>query len=306
MSAGLFAVIKNISVLADDTATMLETASKNTAGVLGDDLAVNAEKASGFSASRELPVLWKIAKGSFVNKFIIIPIMMFLSAFFPVIITPILIAGAIFLSLEGVEKIIEIIIEKKSKKKENEDIKKIKENKEDILKIENKKIKAAILTDFILSIEIVLIALSTVIKEPIEIQILVVSIVSILATIGVYGIVALIVRMDDIGLWFIRKSIKKEEKNKIITYEITKPLFLIGKFFIKSMSFLIKSLTYIGTIAMLMVGGGIFVHNIEKLHHLTEGQNIYTTIIIEILLSISIGIFTYFVIEALKRIKRNF
>lgn len=181
---------------------------KKTAGILGDDLAVNAEKASGFASSRELPVLWAISKGSLLNKVIILPIAFVLSAFFPIAIIVILVLGGLFLAYEGAEKIYEFIFPHEHE--ESEGITEETLTEEQILEAEKGKIKSAIVTDFILSVEIVIIALGTVIGKPIMQQIIVTSIIAVVATIGVYGIVALIVRMDEAGYKLIKFS--KREK----------------------------------------------------------------------------------------------
>lgn len=198
MSVGFFAVFDDIAMLLDDAAAMSKVATKKTAGVLGDDLAVGAEKASGFSASRELPVLWAITKGSFRNKLIILPIAFILSAFASWVIVPILMLGGLYLAFEGAEKIYEYFVPHETKKEEY-----MSRNEAEILEYEKKKVKSAILTDFILSIEIIIIALNTVLDKSLPIQIIVVSFVAIIATIGVYGLVALMVRMDDLGFKMI-------------------------------------------------------------------------------------------------------
>ena len=256
MASGFFALLDDISVLMDDVVAMSKITTKKTAGILGDDLAVNAEKASGFVSSRELPVLWAITKGSFLNKLIILPIAFLLSAFLPWAVTVILVLGGVYLAFEGAEKIYEYFVPH-----EHESPKDISQNlsEVDILEVEKKKIKSAIITDFILSVEIVIIALGTVVGEDLLFQILVVSIVAIIATVGVYGIVALIVRMDDLGLKLVQMS--KGKKNG---------LHYVGKMLVNALPKVIKSLSVIGTIALLLVAGGIFVHNIEFLHHILE------------------------------------
>ncbi len=250
MASGFFAILDDIAALMDDVAVSSKLATQKTAGILGDDLAVNAEKATGFLSSQELPVLWKITKGSFLNKLIIIPLVFLLNAFLPDAIKIILIAGGLYLAYEGVEKIIEWIFHR-SHKKENA----IKENEENNNEVEKNKITSAIKTDFILSIEIVFLAFVTVINKSIEVQIATVVIVSIIATIGVYGIVALIVRMDDAGYKLIKHSNNKGLGNSI------------GNGLVKALPLVIKLLSIVGTIALLMVSGGIFTHNIEQLHH---------------------------------------
>ncbi|MDI5897708.1 DUF808 domain-containing protein [Flavobacterium yafengii] len=252
MASGFFALLDDIAAIMDDVAVMSKFAAKKTAGILGDDLAVNAEKASGFISSRELPVLWAIAKGSFINKVIILPIAFLLSAFLPVAVIIILVLGGLYLAYEGAEKIYEYFFPHEHAKHE---ISLEPMTEEQILAFEKEKIKSAIVTDFILSVEIVIIALGTVIGKPILSQIMVVSIIAIIATVGVYGIVALIVRMDEAGLKLISMSTKERSFSKTI-----------GNILVQALPKVIKSLSFIGTIALLLVAGGIFVHNIDFLH----------------------------------------
>jgi len=249
MASGIFALLDDIALLADDVAIATKIAAQKTAGILGDDLALSAKNATGFSQQRELKVIWSITKGSVKNKIVILPIAFLLSAFAPFIIPYILILGGLYLLYEGIEKIEEFFHKKKEL---NEDeIKVINSTPEDILEVENKKIKSAIFTDFILSIEIIMIALGTVLDKPLVIQIASTTFVALVATFGVYGLVAMIVRMDNIGFWLIDK---KQVKS--------------GTFLISAMPKLIKLLAFVGTIAMILVGGGILVHNIEFFHHI--------------------------------------
>ena len=256
MASGFFALLDDIAAIMDDVAVMTKITTKKTAGILGDDLAVNAEKASGFVSSREIPVLWAITKGSLLNKLIILPLAFLLSAFVPWAIIIILILGGLYLAYEGAEKIYEFIVPhpKAVEVDLNKDF-----TEQELLDLEKTKIKSAVVTDFILSVEIVIIALGSVVNEPLVTQIIVVSIVALIATIGVYGIVALIVRMDDLGL----KLIGKSDDGKGF-------LFGIGTFLVKALPMVIKSLSVIGTIALLLVAGGIFVHNIDYMHHFLE------------------------------------
>ncbi|WP_310377586.1 DUF808 domain-containing protein [Flavobacterium sp.] len=254
MASGFFALLDDIAAIMDDVAVMSKVAAKKTAGILGDDLAVNAEKASGFISSRELPVLWAIAKGSFINKVIILPVAFLLSALYPLAIIIILVLGGLFLAYEGAEKIYEYFFPHKHTKTE---ITLQEFSEAEILAFEKDKIKSAIVTDFILSVEIVIIALGTVIKESLTSQIIVVSIIAIIATVGVYGIVALIVRMDELGYKLIGLSSNDNSFSKTV-----------GNILVKALPKVIKSLSVIGTIALILVAGGIFVHNINFLHHI--------------------------------------
>jgi predicted DNA repair protein MutK len=249
MASGFFAILDDIASLMDKVAISSKIATKQTAGILGDDLAVNAEKATGFLSSREAPVLLKIMKGSFLNKLIILPITFLLQFIFPPAIKIILVLGGLYLAYEGVAKIIEFLFHRQKEGAE------VVEEIQDGEDLEKSKIKSAVTTDFILSIEIVIIALGSVLDKSLPIQILTVSVVAIIATIGVYGIVALIVRMDDVGYKLIKKS-----NNKGI-------LNALGNFLVKALPVVIKALSVIGTIALLLVSGGIFDHNIDVIHH---------------------------------------
>ncbi|EIA10585.1 DUF808 domain-containing protein [Flavobacterium frigoris] len=281
MASGFFALLDDIAALMDDVALMSKVATKKTAGILGDDLAVNAEKASGFVSSREIPVLWAITKGSLLNKLIILPFAFLLSAFAPLAITIILILGAVYLAYEGAEKIYEYIFPHHSESKiETKPL-----TEEEILLLEKGKIKSAIVTDFILSIEIVIIALGTVLGKPILNQIIVVTFIAFIATIGVYGIVALIVRMDDLGLAL--------RKRKSSTAQFT------GGVLIQALPQVIKTLAFVGTIALLLVAGGIFAHEIELLHHFLTS---FPDILKEFILGLIGGIIVLGIVLLLKKI----
>lgn len=256
MPSGFFALLDDIATLMDDVAVMTKVAAKKTAGILGDDLAVNAEKSMGFVSSREIPVLWAIGKASLLNKIIILPIAFLLSAFFPFGVILLLIGGGLYLAYEGAEKIFHLFVpHKKEHHKLDEKI----PTKAEVLSKEKGKIKSAIITDFILSVEIIIITLGTVINEPLLNQIIIVTFIALAATFGVYGVVALIVRMDDLGLAMIAKS---ENKSSFKA--------LVGKFLVQALPWVIKGLTLIGTIALFLVAGGIFVHNIEFFHHILK------------------------------------
>ena len=273
MASGIFAVLDDIAALMDDVAITSKIAGRKTAAILGDDLAVNAEKATGFVSSREIPVLWAITKGSFVNKLIIVPIALLLNAFFPVAIKYILILGGVYLAYEGAEKIVEFLFhkEKTEKAETPEDLDEIVEDPE----AENKKIKSAVITDFILSIEIIIIALSSVTDRELLIQILTVSVIALVATVGVYGLVALLVRMDDAGYALIRMS----KGEGLLTQ--------LGKLLIKALPWIIKSLSVIGTIALILVAGGIFAHNIDYFHNILNG---FPSIAKEALIGLVVGL----------------
>ena len=282
MASGFFAILDDIAALMDDVAVNAKIATKKTAGILGDDLAVNAEKSTGFVSNREIPVLWAITKGSFINKLIIVPVTILLNVFLPSAIIVILTIGGFYLAYEGVEKIAEYFFHKKKPEK-----KVIVEVLKQDPELEKVKIKSAITTDFILSVEIVIIALSTVIDKSLSVQILTLSVVSILATVGVYGIVALIVRMDDFGYSLIKGSNNKGLLNAV------------GLLLVKSLPIVIRILAVVGTIALLLVSGGIFAHNIEFLHHILPN---WPTIIKEFLLGVVGGIIALISITIIKKI----
>lgn len=251
MASGILSILDDIAALMDDVAVAAKFATRKTAGILGDDLAVNAEKATGFLAPREIPVLWAITKGSFINKLIIVPAALILMAISPVAIKVVLILGAFYLAYEGAEKIVEFLFHRaKNSHRKAEEV------QEQSFEAERVKIKSAITTDFILSVEIVVIALGTVLEKSLLTQIITVSIVSLLATIGVYGMVAIIVKLDDVGY----KLIKRSRGNKLV--------LKLGHALVKSLPIIIKLFAFVGTFALLLVSGGIFVHNIDYMHHI--------------------------------------
>ena len=238
--SSLFTLIDDIASILDDVALMTKIAAKKTVGVVGDDLALNANQVTGASSDRELPIVWAVTKGSLVNKVILIPIALLLSAFLPWLIVPLLMIGGAYLCFEGVEKILHKFIAHE-------------EHEEKTTFYEAAKIKGAIRTDFILSAEIIIIALGELTEASLLTRIISLSIVGIGITIFVYGLVALIVRADDFGLYLIKKGgVAKSIGNAIL---VIMPKFM-------------RSLSFIGTLAMFLVGGGIFVHNVDFIHHL--------------------------------------
>lgn len=285
MASGIFAVLDDIAALMDDVAVTSKVAASKTAGILGDDLAVNAEKATGFLSSREIPVLWAITKGSFINKLIIVPIVLIMNHYLPEAIKYVLILGGFYLAFEGVEKIIEFIFHRAKKGADVIQEDKV-ENKKEVS--EKSKVKSAIITDFILSIEIVIIALSTVLEQPMMTQILTVSFIAILATVGVYGIVALIVRMDDAGFKLIRASQDKGVVSKL------------GHFLVDALPYVIKILGVVGTIALLLVSGQIFVHNIDYIHH--HLPTAIPVMISEALVALVAGLFVVLMVTVFKKV----
>lgn len=289
MAGGIFAILDDVAMLLDDAAMMSKVAAKKTAGILGDDLAVNAEKATGFHASRELPVIWAITRGSFINKLIILPVALLLSAYLPGLIVPILLIGGAYLCYEGVEKIYEMFAGRHDHSVAARET----DNRQDLLQREAAKIKAAIRTDFILSIEIIVIALGTVVDESMPTQIVVVSFIALLATIGVYGLVALLVRMDDAGLHLITRA-------GADTGLGARSLKALGQLLVAALPRVIRLLGVVGTIAMLLVGGGMYVHNIAAVHHLLDA---IPAILGELLAGLIVGAFMIGILQLAKRVK---
>lgn len=253
--SSLLLLLDDIATIMDDVAVMSKMAAKKTAGVLGDDLALNAQQVSGVSADRELPVVWAVAKGSFVNKLILVPLALGISVVAPWLINPLLMLGGLFLCYEGIEKVIHSLQHKKAKTAE-EAIVELEYTENQLRSMEKDKIKGAIRTDFILSAEIIVISLGTVASAVFVTKLTVLAIIAIVMTVGVYGAVALIVKIDDIGLYLTQKASSVKQK--------------IGHGLLAFAPILMKTLTVVGTLAMFLVGGGIINHAIPLLHHLTE------------------------------------
>lgn len=292
MTGGLFAILDDIALLLDDAASMSKIAAKKTAGILGDDLAVNAEKATGFQASRELPVIWAITKGSFLNKLIILPVAFLLSTFLPWLIVPILLIGGAYLCFEGAEKILDWC----RPTAHNQDMKTTESNNQDADQQEQVKIKSAIRTDFILSIEIIVIALGTVIEQSLAMQVIVVSFISLLATVGVYGLVALLVRMDDMGFYLVAHSGQRTDFSAKLRRQL-------GRMLITSLPYSIRMLGVVGTIAMLLVGGGMYSHNIHWLHGLSAWL---PSILADLIIGIIVGVLVALCLAVFSAIRRYF
>ncbi|KTR46799.1 hypothetical protein NS303_18115 [Pantoea ananatis] len=253
----LLTLLDDIATLLDDISVMGKVAAKKTAGVLGDDLSLNAQQVSGVKANRELPVVWGVAKGSFLNKLILVPLALIISTFAPWLITPLLMIGGAYLCYEGVEKVLHSLQhDKQQNSPEARQQRMDKLSKQDPRDFEKKKIKGAVRTDFILSAEIVAITLGIVSEAPLLNQVLILSGIAILVTIGVYGIVAGIVKIDDLGFWLRDKSSRVAQA--------------LGAVLLAAAPVLMKVLTVVGTLAMFLVGGGIIVHGLAPLHHLIE------------------------------------
>jgi predicted DNA repair protein MutK len=250
---------KNSAAVADDVAAMTKVATQKTAGVLGDDLALNAQQVTGVSADRELPVVWAVAKGSLVNKAILVPAALAISAFVPMLITPLLMLGGAFLCFEGVEKLAHKFLHSQAEDEaEHESLLQANANPAvDLVAFEKDKIQGAVRTDFILSAEIIVIALGTVATAPFLQQVAVLVGIAVLMTVGVYGLVGGIVKLDDLGLWLSGKASGAARA--------------LGRGLLAAAPWLMKFLSVAGTAAMFLVGGGILVHGIAPLHHAIEG-----------------------------------
>ncbi|KXI28356.1 DUF808 domain-containing protein [Paraglaciecola hydrolytica] len=261
--ANLLALIDDIATILDDVAVLSKVAAKKTAGVLGDDLALNAEQVSGVKAERELPVVWAVAKGSLLNKIILVPSALLISAFAPWLVTVLLVIGGLYLCFEGFEKVFHRFLHSKDEREaqHKQKLEAIADPKIDLVTLEKDKIKGAIRTDFILSAEIVVIVLGTVQESPFTTQLTVLTLLALAITVGVYGLVAAIVKIDDLGLYFLRQSISGSFS--ALKRGLGRGLLIIAPL-------LMKTLAIVGTIAMFLVGGGILVHSIGFLHHLLE------------------------------------
>lgn len=250
----LLALLDDIASVLDDVALMTKVAAKKTAGVLGDDLALNAEQVSGVRAERELPVVWAVAKGSLRNKFILVPAAIAISALVPWLITPLLMLGGAYLCFEGAEKLVhKFLPHEEAHATQDEPI------PDDLAAFEQQKVKGAIRTDFILSAEIIVIALGTVQGASLALQLSVVAGIALLMTVGVYGLVGLIVKLDDIGLHLLQKPDGSALRRSV------------GQGLLVTAPRLMHLLALVGTIAMFMVGGGILMHGLPFAHYLTEG-----------------------------------
>ncbi|MCS0355847.1 DUF808 domain-containing protein [Vibrio diabolicus] len=253
--ASLLTLLDDIATVLDDVALMSKMAAKKTAGVLSDDLALNAQQVSGVASEREIPVVWAVSKGSFKNKLILVPSALLISAIIPWLIMPLLLIGGLFLCFEGAEKVLEKVFPHSHPHEEKEELV---NTGESIEEYEKRKVAGAIRTDFILSAEIIVIALGTVTGASLVTQILVVSLIAVIMTIGVYGLVAGIVKLDDLGFYLEIRSKGKGWMAKV------------GSALVAFAPKLMKLLTIVGTAAMFLVGGGIVVHNVPAIHHFVE------------------------------------
>ena len=256
--ASLFALLDDIAALLDDVAVLTKVAAKKTAGVLGDDLALNAQQVTGVSANRELPVVWAVAKGSLVNKAILVPAALAISAWLPWAITPLMMIGGAFLCYEGVEKLAHKFLHSKEEDQAHkaERVKALADENVDLVAWEKDKIKGAVRTDFILSAEIIVLSLGVVSNAPFGQQVAALVAIALGMTLFVYGLVAGIVKLDDIGAWLLDKG---------------RALAAVGRGLLYATPWLMRGLSVAGTAAMFLVGGGILVHAIPALHHFVIG-----------------------------------
>ena len=263
MASSLFLLVDDIATVLDDVALLSKVAAKKTAGVLGDDLALNAQQVAGVRAERELPVVWAVAKGSFINKAILVPSALFISSFAPWAVTPLLMAGGAYLCFEGFEKLAHKYLHSKSEQvaKHQDLVASVTNPAVDLVAVEKEKIKGAIRTDFILSAEIIVITLGTVQASPFITQVSVLVSIALLMTVGVYGLVAGIVKLDDGGLYLSQRA----GENSWRAFQRR-----AGQGILWLAPWLMKGLSVAGTIAMFLVGGGILTHGITPLHHAIE------------------------------------
>lgn len=296
--SSLLTLLDDIATLLDDISLMGKLAAKKTAGVLGDDLSLNAQQVSGVRANRELPVVWSVAKGSLLNKVILVPLALLISAFIPWAITPLLMIGGAFLCFEGVEKVLHSLHARKHKEDPQQAQQRLNAiAKQDPKQYERDKVKGAIRTDFILSAEIVAITLGIVADAPLLNQVLVLSGIAVLVTIGVYGLVGIIVKLDDMGYWLV-------ERPGALAKAFGKGLLVVAPW-------LMKALSIVGTLAMFLVGGGIVVHGIAPLHHAIEhvaaeqGAVVAATLptLANLVLGFIIGLIVVGLVKAISRLR---
>ncbi len=259
MATSLLALLDDIATILDDVAVLTKVATKKTAGVLGDDLALNAQQVAGVRADRELPVVWAVAKGSMLNKAILVPTALAISAWAPWAVTPLLMVGGVFLCYEGVEKLAHKFMHSQAEQQAQHEalVTAVANPEVDLVALEKDKVKGAVRTDFILSAEIIAITLGTVAASPFLTQVLVLSGIAIVMTIGVYGLVAGIVKLDDAGLYLSQQAGALRQA--------------LGRGILTAAPWLMKGLSVAGTAAMFLVGGGILTHGIGPLHHAIEG-----------------------------------
>ena len=254
--ASLLTLLDDIATLLDDVAVLTKAAAKKTAGVIGDDLALNAQQVAGVKANRELPVVWGVFKGSLVNKLILVPAALLISWLAPWLVVPLMMIGGAYLCYEGFEKVIEKLFHAQARPDLEARAQAVLASGETPREMEKKKIRGAVRTDFILSAEIIVLSLAVVADQPLLTRAVALSVIALAVTLFIYGLVAAIVKMDDAGLWMDKRP------------GVVVPA--LGRALVYVTPWMMKALGIIGTIAMFLVGGGIFVHNIDVLHHMIE------------------------------------
>ena len=312
MASGFLMLLDDIASILDDVSVMTKVAAKKTAGILGDDLALNAEQVTGIQANRELPVVRAVAIGSLVNKVILVPSALLLSSLIPWLIEPLMIVGGAFLCFEGCEKLAHKFLDSKIEQQHKEQHKaNIADTQTDLVAVEKSKIKGAVQTDFILSAEIIVITLGTVATAGFMTQVGVLVAISLLMTVGVYGLVAGIVKLDDIGLYLMKAPAD------VTAAKPSALRFRMGRMIVGGTPYLMKFLSIAGTAAMFLVGGGILVHGISPAHHLIEAiqrrlqqidgvggvLSVITGMAGHAVLGIVVGVSVLFVVELVKRFR---
>lgn len=307
MASSLLALLDDITSLLDDVAVLSKVAVKKTSGVVGDDLALNAEQVSGFRADRELPVVWAVAKGSFVNKLILVPTALVISAFAPRLIVPLLMIGGVFLCYEGVEKLVHRYLHREESQQEKasrvERVAALANPAIDLVALEKTRIKGAIRTDFILSAEIVVIALGTMATAPISQQIGALSVIGVGITVLVYGLVAAIVKLDDLGLTLTRAAGQHPAAASSRAF---------GALILRAAPWLMRTLSVVGTAAMFLVGGSIVAHGVPVVEHLialTEHRSgpagVAVKLLLEGLVGVLVGAVVVAVVTGVQRLRRR-
>ncbi|SFN63138.1 hypothetical protein SAMN05216516_11261 [Izhakiella capsodis] len=299
-ASSLLTLLDDIATLLDDISLMGKVAAKKTAGVLGDDLSLNAQQVTGVKANRELPVVWGVFKGSFWNKVILVPLALLISAFAPWGITPLLMLGGAYLCYEGAEKVLHSLLHASQAETAHQRQQRLaKEATQDAKAYEKRKIKGAVRTDFILSAEIVAITLGVVSDAPLLNQVVVLSLIALAVTVGVYGIVAAIVKLDDLGLWLNQRTSALMQG--------------VGGMLLAFAPLLMKLLSAVGTLAMFLVGGGIIIHGIPVIHHLigrwSQGMGKLAAALItngsSLVLGLLLGMAVVLVVNLIGRLRGN-
>lgn len=293
--SSLLTLLDDIATILDDVSVLTKVAAKKTSGVLGDDLALNAQQVIGVKADRELPIVWAVCKGSLINKVILVPLALIISVFMPSLITPLLMVGGAYLCFEGFEKVWHVIFHSKEDDKKHDDQHRehLAMTPEKMLEMEKDKIKGAVRTDFILSAEIIAITLGTVQESSLTIQAAVLSGIALLMTVGIYGFVALIVKLDDMGLYLVTNANGSTVKTGF------------GNGLLKFAPKLMKFLSVAGTAAMFLVGGGIFHHGLPWLHHLSESfaSNVWINTLFDAIVGVAVGFICFLVVTGVQKIR---